>query len=136
MIAKAGKLSGQFHNEHSLLYMVLPGIKPQNFTYYITKYKGVCIQDHDFTTYMVNAHCIWSFLQLKIDRLHSKWSSSLMIGVTSLPLNKLTELPKSALNLTRSTWLFKSTCVFHNGRKVSLYFWPKHTFCKYCQVCW
>lgn len=65
----------------------------------------------------------WSYsqldkmLQFKVDKLNPKWTSSFVVGVTNQQAESISSL-KSALSLTKSTWLIKSNSVFHNGKKV------------------
>ncbi|XP_075541254.1 neuralized E3 ubiquitin protein ligase 4 isoform X3 [Dermacentor variabilis] len=61
--------------------------------------------------------------QVRIDRLNSKWSSSLQVGVVGENPEKL-HFPLSALNLRKLAWVISGDSVYHNGTKVKLGYGP------------
>ncbi|KAK8759132.1 hypothetical protein V5799_003230 [Amblyomma americanum] len=56
--------------------------------------------------------------QVRIDRLNSKWCSSLQVGVVGENPEKL-QFPLSALGLRRLAWVISGDSVYHNGTKAS-----------------
>uniref|UniRef100_T1IVE5 NHR domain-containing protein n=1 Tax=Strigamia maritima TaxID=126957 RepID=T1IVE5_STRMM len=55
--------------------------------------------------------------QIRIERLNSRWTSSLIIGVVAV-CPDIINFPLTALGLKKSSWVICSDCVFHNGVKV------------------
>lgn len=56
-------------------------------------------------------------MQVRIDRLNSKWCSSLLVGVVGENPEKL-HFPLSALGLRKLSWVVCGDSVYHNGVKV------------------
>ncbi|XP_075745116.1 neuralized E3 ubiquitin protein ligase 4 isoform X3 [Rhipicephalus microplus] len=65
--------------------------------------------------------------QVRIDRLNSKWSSSLQVGVVGENPEKL-HFPLSALNLRKLAWVISGDSVYHNGIKVKVGYGPNLDF--------
>nr|XP_006813437.1 PREDICTED: neuralized-like protein 4-like [Saccoglossus kowalevskii] len=61
--------------------------------------------------------------QIRIDRLNSRWTSSLQIGVLGFSPEKL-NFPPTASTIKRCCWVVQSDSVFHNGVKVKEKFGP------------
>ncbi|KAK7077554.1 hypothetical protein SK128_017217, partial [Halocaridina rubra] len=55
--------------------------------------------------------------QVRLGTLNSRWSSSLMVGVTAQSPEKL-HLPNTAFALKRNTWVVCGDSVFYNGVKI------------------
>lgn len=55
--------------------------------------------------------------QVKIDRINTKWTASLVIGVVGFSPEKWTP-PSSALNIKKPSWLFHADSVYDCGKKV------------------
>lgn len=60
-------------------------------------------------------------LQIKIDKLNTRWVSSLMIGVLCTPIAR-SSLPVTAFGFRKDVWLLSADSVYHNGHKVSFVF--------------
>ncbi|XP_025890362.1 neuralized-like protein 4, partial [Nothoprocta perdicaria] len=54
--------------------------------------------------------------QVHLDALNPQWSSSLALGVTGAPPERLS-FPATAAAIKRSAWLLQRRGVFHNGAK-------------------
>lgn len=54
-----------------------------------------------------------------MDKLNSRWCSSLMIGVLSSPLTR-SSLPVTAFGFKKDVWLLAGDSVYHNGNKVCI----------------
>ncbi|XP_023215732.1 neuralized-like protein 4 isoform X1 [Centruroides sculpturatus] len=55
--------------------------------------------------------------QVRIDKLHTKWTSSLQIGIIAVSPEKL-HFPVSAFSLRKSSWIICGDSVFQNSIKV------------------
>ena len=56
---------------------------------------------------------------MQIVSMNPRWVSSLMCGITCQSPEKL-HFPLTALGFKKSSWIFCSDCLFHNGVKVSI----------------
>lgn len=54
-------------------------------------------------------------VQIQIDRLNPKWTSSIIIGITETNPEKLPTIPTSSLSLRNGTWVVVSDCLYENG---------------------
>ncbi|GFU45780.1 neuralized-like protein 4 [Nephila pilipes] len=61
--------------------------------------------------------------QVQLDNLHSEWSGSIQIGVTSQNPEQ-TSFPSSALFMKENTWIISGDNVFYNGVKIKSKFGP------------
>lgn len=61
--------------------------------------------------------------QVRIDKLNTRWTSSLQIGIIAVSPEKL-HFPVSAFSLRKSSWIICGDSVFQNGIKVKGHYGP------------
>ncbi|XP_076364931.1 neuralized-like protein 4 isoform X2 [Tachypleus tridentatus] len=69
--------------------------------------------------------------QVRIDKLHLKWTSSLRIGVTTQSPEKL-HFTSSSLSLQKSAWVISEDSVFYGGIKVKSKYGPNLNSLHFC----
>ncbi len=62
-------------------------------------------------------------VQVQVDKLNPKWTSSVIIGITDLSPDKIPTIPTSSLSLRNGTWVVASDCLYENGVRL------KDNFC-------
>ncbi|XP_077998138.1 neuralized-like protein 4 [Glandiceps talaboti] len=61
--------------------------------------------------------------QVSIDKMNSRWTSSLQMGILGISPEKL-NFPPTASSIKKSSWIIQNDSVFHNGVKVEEHIGP------------
>ncbi len=56
-------------------------------------------------------------LQVRLDQLNPRWTSSLVIGVIGFPPDNY-KMPANAIGIKKSSWMVHGDAVFQSGIKV------------------
>ncbi|ODN05476.1 Neuralized-like protein 4, partial [Orchesella cincta] len=57
-------------------------------------------------------------IQIQVDKLNPKWTSSIIVGVTEVCPDKLPNIPASSLSLKNGSWIVASDSLYENGVRV------------------